>query len=134
MLLFLFLFLITLAKEIRARPPFDQEVFQLLEFLDPKVATSGKVSSLRPISEKFPSFYSQEVIEKVDIEWRSFILNCPPVDSIIKDDCTIGDEKFWEIVSELKDGSQQIMYPLLSGLAQDLLTLPITNAIGSGIK
>ena len=34
-------FLITLAKEIRARLPFDQEVFQLLEFLNSKVATGG---------------------------------------------------------------------------------------------
>ena len=84
------------------------------------------MSSLRSICETFPSFYSQEVIEKVDIEWRLLIF-CPLVDSIIKDDCTIGAEKFCGIVSDLKDGSQQTMYPLVSSLAQDLLTLPIAN-------
>jgi len=53
-------FLVKLSSEIKARLPFDTEIFQLLGFLDPKIATSGSVSSLLPVCHKFSSFFSED--------------------------------------------------------------------------
>lgn len=121
-------FMIKLAQELRSRLPFDNDIFEILQFLDPKVSVQGTIPSLVHVCNKFPTMFDESSITDIDSEWRA-LLFCSEAERLLQDMPSISVEDFWHKVSLIRDSnSQKLCFPSLSRFARDLLCLPVSNA------
>lgn len=118
-------FYITLVSEIKKRFTFEDNLFDLIDVLDPHVAQNFEVKSLVPIIKRF-SFLQQYVTpQTLDNEWRNHAL---------LDHKNLGlnpnlpADEYWSLVFKLKNAGDIPTFKNLKTVFSLLLILPFSNA------
>lgn len=119
-------FLIMLCKELKARLPLNNQLFKLMNCLDPAKAITGSTATLLPILSQFPHHFHPDDIELIDNEWRLLIVS-ENVNNIYQENPTMTVEEFWSKVGKIKEG-ESFKFKHLSKFAFLLLSLPISNS------
>lgn len=118
-------FLIELCMQIRKRFPLnDDGIIASLNILDPAVARdrTRSPSSIFHLAMQFPRLVSEDKLDLLDDEWRSFWLN-NDLDLSYK---TIPE--FWYLLRNIKDGFNNSKYEILSNFMTNLTILPHSSA------
>lgn len=118
-------FYIELASDIVKRFDFSDELFNMIDIVDPKFAQSFEVKSLSHILQRFPMLSQHVDIQKLDSEWRRHaLLNF----SSLGLDCERSASEYWKSVFLLKNSCEEYLFPNLEFIIGTLMTLPFSNA------
>lgn len=123
-------FFSTAIKQMQSRFNFDDEVYDIAEFLNPVNARSCKPPSLAPIFLRFPFLRDSCDIIKADAEWRtqrSLSYNLFGVES--NDEIkNLTVQKYWDVVLEVKTVLDEVRFPELTKVISLFFCLPASNA------
>lgn len=91
--------------------------------IDPKTIHGGKITSLGLIASQLPILFNDIDLDDVDRGWRKLInmdLDEEVVNSNVKE--------YWYKIISLKKGDDSVMFPLLTVLIKNIMTLPHSTA------
>lgn len=108
-------------QQLFKRFPFDDNVLQRLEALDPSVVRNKSISSVVELAMRFPNIIGEDELQELDREWR--LLRNTDINT-----ATTTPTKCWISVQEIKKGDGTPMFPKLSKLMLSLLCLPHSSA------
>ncbi|CAG5039875.1 unnamed protein product [Parnassius apollo] len=97
-------FLRSLRVQLKTRLPFDDDIFEMMCFLDPQTAVHAEFTSLFNITSKFPNIVSENDIQLIDNEFRELKLNTEVANllcSTSSREAVTHFEDFWASVSKL---------------------------------
>lgn len=115
-------FYVESVNQINKRFPFrTMQPLQYLKIIDPKTVQNHEVSSLGPMASQFSILFKDLDLDNVDREWRQLSFM-----EFEKDECQIMN--YWFKVMTLKKGDDTIMFPALSKLITNIMTLPHSSA------
>lgn len=108
---------------IRKKFDFSDEIFDILEILNPSVAQSLQIKSLQKFLKRFPSFPVK--LKELDKEWREHALLDYKSLGI---DNEQDSEVYWTKIFGLKDALGSELFPNLKKVIKFLLIMPFSNA------
>lgn len=118
-------FYVELVTQIKNRFTFNDELFNVLSIVDPKVAQSGEVTTLLPVVKRFPILNEYIASQELDNEWKDHsLLDFEELGL----DKNLSVEKYWQKVFELKNCVGDLRFGNLKIVIQLLLVLPYSNA------
>ncbi|KAJ2943633.1 hypothetical protein O0L34_g4456 [Tuta absoluta] len=113
------------ARQIRNRYNFNNKKIEDLQFLDPDVIKSRKITSLVHVALHFPNLIATNDVQDLDLEWRHLRNNLALHPEGTNEDM----ERYWsKILQQVKPSDGTPLYPELSRLISDLLCLPHSSA------
>jgi len=117
-------FYVEAAKQINLRFPFrSMQVLQHFKIIDPKTIHDAKITSLGPMASQLPILFNSIDLDDVDREWRKLII-MDIEEKVINSDI----HKYWSKIISLKKGNDSVMFPLLTVLIKNIMTLPHSTA------
>lgn len=118
-------FYIELASQIKNRFVFTDNVFDIIEIVNPLKAQSFNRKSLIDIINKFPFIKEFINCQELDNEWRHH----GTMDYIqLQMDPSKSVEEYWHYVLNFKNAAGRPLFPNLKIVIQFLLILPFSNA------
>lgn len=118
-------FYITLVSEIKKRFIFKDELFNIIDMIDPLQAQSFKIKSLSNVLKRFPILKDYVNSQELDNEWRDHAL----MDfKELGMDPTKDAENYWKYVFGFRNNAGMPRFKNLKCVVQFLLILPFSNA------
>ena len=111
------------AMEIKKRFPISDETLQSLAVLNPECITSMAYPSLTHVASKSPYLIPSTKVQALHNEWRMLKFTELPLSQ--SDIQKMPIDEFWGRISQLKDGADEITFPILSSFMKHLLSLPL---------
>lgn len=118
-------FYIELCNQIKNRFTFEDDIFDIIEIVDPVKAQSFSVKSLTKVINKFSFLKNYINCQELDNEWRQHGL------MDFKDlhmNPSKPAEEYWKHVLDLKNSAGVLLFPNLKKVIQFILILPFSNA------
>lgn len=109
---------IALCKEIVKRFDFENKILKAMEITDPQ----NLGPTLLPLMQLFPNLVKETNFQDIDGEWRQ--LRNLEIDMDKTD-----FEKFWAYVFQIKDATNELMFPHLKNFLSALIALPHGSAV-----
>jgi len=100
-------------------------VTKYLETLDPSVVKAKSVATLAPLLASLPSLVNDDIVQKIDSEWR-MLRNS--VTTCFSKDSETTPVKFWIKVRGMTSGDRTPVFPFLAEFMIRLLCLPHSRA------
>lgn len=116
-------FYIEVVTQIKSRFGFSDEIYTILDVVDPKNAQSFQPKSLFLFKKRFPSFNMD--LQKLDNEWRQHGLLDFDKYELHSD---LEPDVYWRKVFKLKNNLGEDMFPILQKVINFILILPFSNA------
>lgn len=118
-------FYVEAAKQINLRFPYISltQVLQHFKMIDPKTIHGGKITTLEPMASQLPILFKNIDLDDVDREWRKLV-NMDLEEEVVNSNV----KEYWSKIFSLKKGDDTIMFPLMTLLIKNIMTLPHSTA------
>lgn len=117
-------FYIELISEIKKRFKFEDELFSIIEVVNPLKAKTYEIKSLMGVFQRFPILKEHVNIQQVDNEWKTHAL----LDFKNYDLNFENAEEYWLKIFSLKNSANMPIFANLKIVISFLLILPFSNA------
>lgn len=118
-------FYIEATQQINIRFPFQSmELLKNLKILEPKIVFQSEIFSLGPLASNLPILTKNTNLDDLDREWRK-LSNMERVENLNVNMQVI---TFWSKVINIKKSDNTKMFPLLTIVIKNIMTLPHSSA------
>lgn len=119
-------FYIELVTQIKKRFKFDDDIYTLIDIVDPMKAQTFEIKSLQQVLVKFPILKNFVDEQQLDNEWRRHaLLDFEEMNLTQNIRCP---EEYWQSVFDLKNAAGTPVFTNLQVVIHYFLVLPFSNA------